>query len=79
MEMKELYSGLCVFGVQDVKATILAYAGLRLMDKLVINKKSTGAEQFWKQRDLYYKGLDDTETLLEEAPSPHMVQGQAAS
>ena len=27
---KNHYSGLCVFGAQDVKATILAYAGLRV-------------------------------------------------
>ena len=27
---KSHYSGLCVFGTQDVKATILAYAGLRV-------------------------------------------------
>ena len=27
---KSHYSGLCVFGAQDVKATILAYAGLRV-------------------------------------------------
>ena len=27
---KSHYSGLCVFSAQDVKATILAYAGLRV-------------------------------------------------
>ena len=27
---KSQYSGLCVFGAQDVKATISAYAGLRV-------------------------------------------------
>ena len=27
---KSHYSGLCSFGAQDVKATILAYAGLRV-------------------------------------------------
>ena len=27
---KSYYSGLCVFGAQVVKATILAYAGLRV-------------------------------------------------
>ena len=27
---KSHYSGLCVFGAQDIKATILAYADLRV-------------------------------------------------
>ena len=27
---KSHYSGLCIFGAQDVKATILAYVGLRV-------------------------------------------------
>ena len=30
---KSQYSGLCVFGAQDVKATISAYAGLRVKNQ----------------------------------------------
>ena len=35
---KSHYSGLCSFGAQDVKATILAYTGLRV--KLLLEKGS---------------------------------------
>ena len=37
---KSHYSGLCVFGAQDVKATILAYAGLRVKAVAQGNKSS---------------------------------------